>query len=91
MLNEALYIFLLLSVLFMLSIQATTAQCDAISNAYVEITTADVQSEDRYCGAYLAASADGDGDAGGDKAAGFVYGKSKERLTYIYFYQGIII
>jgi len=53
--------------------RATTAQCDAISNAYVEITTADVQSEDRYCGAYLAASADGDGDAGGDKAAGFVY------------------
>jgi len=53
--------------------RTTTAQCDAISNAYVEISTADVQSEDRYCGAYLAQTADGTKAAGGALGAGIVY------------------
>jgi len=36
-----------------------TAKCSAIEAAFIEISTADAQSDDRYCGANLAQTADG--------------------------------
>ena len=58
--------------------QATQAQCGVISGAYVEIFTADNQSEDRYCGTFLAQSADGTNPA---KSAGIIYGKFEEHFS----------
>ena len=54
-------------------LQTTNAQCGVIDSAYLEISTADAQSDDRYCGAYLAATADGTTTSA--SSAGVVYGK----------------
>lgn len=50
--------------------RSTYTQCSAISNAFIEILTADAQTMDRYCGAYLAQSADG---TNGAKSEGLIY------------------
>jgi len=51
--------------------ETTTAECSAINAAFIEISTADAQSEDRYCGAYLAQTADGTTDSA--KNEGLIY------------------
>merc|ERR1712110_52849 len=50
--------------------RSTQAQCGVIGTAYIELLSADAQSEDRYCGAYLAQSTD---TANGAKSSGVVY------------------
>jgi len=50
--------------------RSTYTQCSAISNAFIEILTADAQTMDRYCGAYLAQSADG---TNGAASEGLIY------------------
>merc|ERR1712020_188127 len=50
--------------------RSTYTQCSAISNAFIEILTADAQTMDRYCGAYLAQSGDG---TNGAKSEGLIY------------------
>merc|ERR1711936_1122060 len=50
--------------------RSTYTQCSAISNAFIEISTSDAQTMDRYCGAYLAQSADG---SNGAKSEGIIY------------------
>lgn len=59
-------------------LQATQTGCKA--NAYIEISSSDNQTEDRYCGAYLAegANSDGDSQVNGSKSPGVIYGKSKK-------------
>ena len=54
-------------------LQTTQAQCGVIEEAYLEISTADGQSDDRYCGIHLAQTADGTSISA--KSAGVVYGK----------------
>ena len=56
-------------------LQTTQAQCGASEEAYLEISTADSQTDDRYCGVHL--SQVGDGAIVTDNAisAGVVYGK----------------
>jgi hypothetical protein len=46
-------------------------QCGAIEEGYLEISTADAQSDDRYCGAHLAQTADGTTTSA--SSAGVVY------------------
>jgi len=50
--------------------EATSAECQVIATAFIEITSADAQSEDRYCGAYFTQSSDEDNGA---KTNGIVY------------------
>ena len=54
-------------------LQTTNAKCGVINSAYLEISTADAQSDDRYCGTHLAATADGTTSSA--TSAGVVYGK----------------
>jgi len=51
--------------------RTTQAQCGVIEEAYLEISTADGQSDDRYCGIHLAQTADGTSISA--KSAGVVY------------------
>ena len=50
-----------------------TAKCSAIEAAFIEISTADAQSDDRYCGANLAQTADGTTTSAANE--GLIYGK----------------
>ena len=62
-------------------LQATDEGCKA--NAYIEIISDDAQSEDRYCGGYLAtASESGDEQTNGSKSPGVVYGIMKNYTIY---------
>ena len=54
-------------------IQTGTAKCSAIEAAFIEISTADAQSDDRYCGANLAQTADGTTTSAANE--GLIYGK----------------
>ena len=64
----------------LLILQSTQAQCGVIGTAYIELLSADAQSEDRYCGAYLAQSTD---TANGAKSSGVVYGKHEIHQTNV--------
>jgi len=53
---------------------STQAYCGAIGTAYLEIATSDAQSDDRYCGDYLAVTATKDASAGTSvKRPGIIY------------------
>ena len=56
-------------------LQSTNAQCSAIEEGYLEISTADAQTDDRYCGIHLSQVSDGAIATDQSKSAGVVYGK----------------
>ena len=53
-------------------LQTGYAQCAAIEEGYLEISSADGQTMDRYCGTHLSQSSDATNPA---NSAGVVYGK----------------
>jgi len=66
----------------------TNAQCGVIDSAYLEISTADAQSDDRYCGAYLAATADGTTTSA--SSAGVVYAAESNPWSFgVYALSGL--
>ena len=58
-----------------------------MANAYVEILTDDAQTENRYCGQYLAQSANNDGDSqiNGSLSPGVIYGKLDNTIISIQY------
>ena len=69
-------------------LQSTTNQCLVIEEAFIEINTADAQSEDRYCGEYLAQVGDVNANSNhGANSNGIIYGEVKHKcdifLTYL--------
>ena len=61
-------------------LQTGQAQCGAIEQGYIEISSADGQTMDRYCGTHLSQTSDATNPA---NSAGVVYGKMIHSYNYI--------